>query len=138
MKNILIVEDQIGYKYPKDYSKLAEGIAEFIVFRSFNSAMRYIRQNKDNIDGIILDLGFANFECDTSTYNEKKGVELLCEMHRCKVKIPPVLIFSTTELDGFDLNTLEKIGISICDIDFMGTFDQDLFMDFIQNRIEKD
>lgn len=133
MKNILIVEDQIAMKYPSNYSKLAEGIAEFIVFKSFNSAMRYIRQNKDNIDGIILDLGFANFDCDFSTYDEKKGIELLREMKHCKVKIPNLLIFSTTELDAIDYHMLDGLGVSLFEVKFMKNFDENSFLDFIKN-----
>ena len=131
MKNILIVEDVIGLKYPANFSKLAGDIAEFIIFRSFNSAMRYIRENKENIDGIILDLGFANFDCNPSTYDEKKGIELLREMHRCKIEIPPVLIFSTTELDGMDYNNLFSFGVEFPGI--METFDEKTFLDFIKN-----
>ena len=131
MKNILIVEDMMANKYPADYSKLAGDIAEFIIFRSFNSAMRYIRENKDNIDGIILDLGFANFDCNPSTYDEKKGIELLREMHRCKIEIPPVLIFSTTELDGMDYSVLFSFGVEFPDV--MKTFDEEIFLEFIKN-----
>lgn len=131
MKNILIVEDQIAMKYPADYSKLAEGIAEFVVLKSFNSAMRYIRQNKDNIDGIILDLGFANFDCDFSTYDEKKGIELLREMKRCKVKIPHLLIFSTTELEVMEEYNIFTLGFGHPDV--MKIFDEEMFLDFIKN-----
>lgn len=66
-------------------------------FEYVNYALRHIRKEKENISGIILDLGLETMPGahDSTLY---RGLDVLKEMKRLKVDIP-VLINSTTELE---------------------------------------
>ena len=70
---------------------------EFEVCEYVNTALRYIRANKANVAGIILDLGLESMPGahDAKPY---RGLDVLQEMKRLKLDIP-VLINSTTELE---------------------------------------
>ena len=62
-----------------------------------NPALKYICTNKESISGIILDLGLKSFK-DSNDYNIYKGLDVIAELERKKIKIP-ILINSTTEID---------------------------------------
>lgn len=66
-------------------------------FEYVNYALRHIRKERENISGIILDLGLETMPgADDATLY--RGLDVLKEMKRLKVNIP-VLINSTTELE---------------------------------------
>ena len=60
-----------------------------------NSALLRIILQKQDIDGIVLDMGIPIYD-DEFTEDEREGDDVLRELHRKKYKIP-VLIFSTTD-----------------------------------------
>ena len=66
-------------------------------FEYVNYALRHIRKERENISGIILDLGLETMPGanDATLY---RGLDVLKEMTRLKLDIP-VLINSTTELE---------------------------------------
>lgn len=93
---ILIVEDSMC-KREQLVEFLEKEKVEFEVCEYVNTALRYIRANKANVAGIILDLGLESMPGahDAKPY---RGLDVLQEMKRLKLDIP-VLINSTTELE---------------------------------------
>ena len=61
---------------------------------SVNPGILYAVQNKDELSGIILDLGLATLD-DSMDYADQRGLDLVVELKRQKINIP-VLINSTT------------------------------------------
>ena len=61
-------------------------------------ALRYILKNKNEISGIILDLGLQNSKDSPESYGILKGLDVISELHRKSIHIP-VLINSSTEVD---------------------------------------
>lgn len=96
---ILIVEDS-QCKRDQIINFFKDGNIEFDVCEYVNQALRYIRVNKINIAGIILDLGLKTMPGvhDATLY---RGLDVLKEMKRLKLDIP-VLINSTTEVEMVD------------------------------------
>ena len=96
MKKILIVEDCL-YKRIQLVDFLKEKEIEFEVCIFVYQALRSIRANKENIAGIILDLGLETMPgaCDATPY---RGLEVVRELIRKRLNIP-VLINSTTEVE---------------------------------------
>ena len=92
---ILIVEDSI-WKREQLVEFLEKEKIEFEVSEYVNNALRYIRANKTDIAGIILDLGLESMP-DAYDAKPYRGLDVLREMKRLKLDIP-VLINSTTEL----------------------------------------
>lgn len=95
MKIVVVEDDSI--KRDEVIGLLNADNIEFEVFEYINLALRYIIVNKDNISGIILDLGLASMPGahDATSY---KGLELVNELNRKKIDIP-ILINSSTEVD---------------------------------------
>ena len=92
---ILIVEDSV-WKREQLVEFLEKEKIEFEVSEYVNNALRYIRANKTDIAGIILDLGLESMPGahDAKPY---RGLDVVKEMKILKLNIP-VLINSTTEL----------------------------------------
>ena len=93
---ILIVEDSMC-KREQLVEFLEKEKVEFEVCEYVNTALRYIRANKANVAGIILDLGLESMP-GAYDANPYRGLDVVREMKRLKLDIP-VLINSTTELE---------------------------------------
>ena len=93
---IVIVEDT-QFKRDQLIRFLNDQNIKWEVFEYVNHALKHIRREKDNISGIILDLGLKTMpgDNDATLY---RGLDVLKEMKRLKADIP-VLINSTTELE---------------------------------------
>ena len=95
---ILVVEDNETKR---------ENIESFLEFQGIkyhtceyvNETLRYIIKHKNDISGIILDLGLNIFK--DGSYDRYNGLTILSEMQRKKINIP-VLINSTTEVGMID------------------------------------
>ena len=85
------------YKREQLVEFLEKEKVEFEVCEYVNTALRYIRANKENIAGIILDLGLESMP-GAHDANPYKGLDVVNEMKRIKIDIP-VLINSTTEVE---------------------------------------
>lgn len=83
---ILVVEDNEGKREYLEYVLKQKNI-EFRVEASINSALRYIRLNLDQIDGIILDLGLPRTEKDVWAV-PFGGLDIPEEMTRLGIEIP--------------------------------------------------
>ena len=93
MKKILIVEDD-QFKQEDVIRFLKNKGIEYVVSEYLNDSLMYIRKHKDDIQGIVLDLGLPRFE-SMEDYDLYMGLNLLKELKRLKLNIP-VLINSTT------------------------------------------
>lgn len=66
-------------------------------FEFVNPALEYIFRNKDNISGIILDLGLQSFK-GSNDYDIHKGLEVIIELENKQIQIP-ILINSSIDFD---------------------------------------
>ena len=86
---ILVVEDD---EYKREYIEdvLKQRNIEFHVERAINSALRYIHDNHDQIDGIILDLNLPRYDSYNSwkTIISMGGLDIPEEMTRLGIEIP--------------------------------------------------
>ena len=98
--NILFVDDQPEHKIDKFVQYLSEIDKEMSVklVSCSNVAKKYITDNVDSIDLIVLDLGLPIFR-DGYGYGKKEGLTILQLMLRKNITNIPVIINSTTELD---------------------------------------
>lgn len=64
---------------------------------SVNPGINYVLQHKEELSGIILDLGLTTYD-DSMDYEEKRGLDLVVELKRQNIDIP-VLINSITTID---------------------------------------
>ena len=95
---ILIVEDnetkRDNIESFLEFQRIKYHTCEYV-----NETLRYIIKHKNDISGIILDLGLNLFK--DSSYDRYNGLTILSEMQRKKINIP-VLINSTTEVGMID------------------------------------
>lgn len=92
----LVVEDS-GMKRNFINSFFKEKNAELHFVGSVNPGILYAIQNKDELSGIILDLGLTTLD-DSIDYADKRGLDLVVELKRKNINIP-ILINSTTAID---------------------------------------
>ena len=95
---ILVVEDDKTKRENVESFLKSEKI-EYHTCEYVNETLRYIIANKNEISGIILDLGLYRFK--DGPYERYNGLEILSEMQRKKIDIS-VLINSTTEVGMID------------------------------------
>ncbi len=96
---VLIVEDlESKRKQLTDF--LTKEAIEFEICEYVKDALRYIYFNKENISGIILDLGLQ-WAIDDNDYAEDNGLDIVYELDRINLNIP-ILINSITLVDVLD------------------------------------
>lgn len=98
MKIIIIDDDLFKREQITDYLK--ESKIEYETFLYTNPALRYIVKNKENISGIILDMGLQSYE-DSHDYSVTKGMDIINELNRKKINIP-ILINSSRDISMFN------------------------------------
>ena len=96
---VLIVED-LKFKRNQLIDFLNKKNIEFEVCEYVNDALRYIYFNKENISGIILDLGLQT-SADSNDHALDRGLDIVYELDRINLNIP-ILINSTTIVDVLD------------------------------------
>lgn len=96
---IIVIEDE-EFKRDEIINFLTQHNIEFETFEYVHPALRYILANKNDVSGIILDLGLQSSPSmfDRSLY---RGFDVVKELNRKKLDIP-ILINSTTEVDMID------------------------------------
>ena len=95
--NIVFVDDQPELKVQEAIKYLKEKKLnyDYSIFKSSNSALRYITTNLANIDLIVLDLGLPKTEDNNYLYDKYEGLFILEQILR-KTKDIPIIINSTT------------------------------------------
>lgn len=95
--NIVFVDDQPEYKIQEAIKYLKEKNLNFdySIFKSSNSALRYIVENLSKIDLIVLDLGLPKIDDNNYLYDKYQGLFVLEQILR-KTKDIPIIINSTT------------------------------------------
>ena len=95
--NIVFVDDQPEYKIQEAIKYLKEKNLNFdySIFKSSNSALRYIVENLSKIDLIVLDLGLPKIDDNNYLYDKYEGLFVL-EQILSKTKDIPIIINSTT------------------------------------------
>ena len=95
--NIVFVDDQPEYKIQEAIKYLKEKKLNFdySIFKSSNSALRYIVENLSKIDLIVLDLGLPKIDDNNYLYDKYEGLFVL-EQILDKTKDIPIIINSTT------------------------------------------
>lgn len=97
---ILVIDDDI-FKREQITDFLEEKEIDYETFEYLTPALRYIIFNKNDISGIILDLGLQNFKDMPTTYSLYKGLDLIHELYRKRIHIP-ILINSSTDVGMLD------------------------------------
>lgn len=93
---IVIVDDIEKKTDYIDCYLFEQKIYEVDYFTCMNPALKYIIENKNEISGIILDLGFCTYE-DSNDWNQYKGLDLAEKLLKKNINIP-ILINSSTEV----------------------------------------
>lgn len=95
--NIIFVDDQPEFKVQEAIKYLKEKKINFdySIFKSSNSALRYIIENLSKIDLIVLDLGLPKLDDNNYLYDKYEGLSVLEQILR-KTKDIPIIINSTT------------------------------------------
>ena len=95
--NIVFVDDQPEYKIQEAIRYLKEKKLNFdySIFKSSNSALRYVIKNLSKIDLIVLDLGLPKIDDNNFLYDKYEGLFVLEQILR-KTKDIPIIINSTT------------------------------------------
>ena len=95
--NIVFVDDQPEYKIQEAIKYLKEKKLKFdySIFKSSNSALRYIVEKLSKIDLIILDLGLPKIDDNNYLYDKYEGLFILKQILRKTTDIP-IIINSTT------------------------------------------
>jgi len=95
--NIIFVDDQPEFKVQEAIKYLKEKKLKFdySIFKSSNSALRYIVEKLSKIDLIILDLGLPKIDDNNYLYDKYEGLFVL-EQILSKTKDIPIIINSTT------------------------------------------
>ena len=96
---IIIIDDDV-FKREQITDFLEELKIEYKCFLYTNPALRYILKNKENISGIILDMGLQSYE-DSHYYSLTKGMDIIIEKKKKRLYIP-VLINSSRDVSMFD------------------------------------
>jgi len=95
MKILVVEDDALKRTYVVEFLKSRNIDVHWCY--SVNPAIRYCIKNPKEISGIILDLGLTSYN-DSTDYEFKKGLNLVKELSRKKIKIP-ILINSTTYIN---------------------------------------
>ena len=93
---ILVLEDAI-FKREQITDFLKEKNIPYQVIEYLNPALKYVFESKEEISGIILDLGLQLFKDAPETYSLYRGLDLVYELARTNLEIP-VLINSSTDV----------------------------------------
>ena len=95
--NIIFVDDQPEFKVQEAIRYLTEKKLSFdySIFKSSNSALRYIVENLSKIDLIVLDLGLPKIDDNNYLYDKYEGLFVLKQILR-KTNDIPIIINSTT------------------------------------------
>lgn len=101
--NILFVDDQPELKVQEAIKYLKEKKLNFdySIFKSSNSALRYIVENLSKIDLLVLDLGLPKSDDNNYLYDKYEGLFVLEQILR-KTKDIPIIINSTTIVKPYD------------------------------------
>ena len=134
MKNILIVDDQPELKVEMLINMLKIEKVEFTyeIAKSSNAARRFLAENANKVDVIIMDLGLPLF--DGEFVNDLlEGMHLIYELERFKVKVP-VIINSSTEVPEYIKRKTEweDSGLEIYKTDFILSMKK-WFVDFLNS-----
>lgn len=97
---ILIIEDLLS-KREQIAVFLEEKNIKYEVIEYVGPAFEYILGNKEEISGIILDLGLAMSKDLPETYNLYRGLDVIYELDRLNIQIP-ILINSSTFVGMLD------------------------------------
>ena len=97
---ILIIEDLLS-KREQIAIFLEEKNIKYEVIEYVGPAFEYILGNKEEISGIILDLGLAMSKDLPETYNLYRGLDVIYELDRLNIEIP-ILINSSTFVGMLD------------------------------------
>lgn len=123
---LVLVEDR-EYKAKNIIEVLEREGIEYIQFKAQNPSLKYISENSDDIDAIILDIGLPLFE-NSNNYNIDAGKEILQELKRLNFNIPVLIcseqlfhidekeypfVFKTRMFHSYDVETLRKFLKSI-------------------------
>lgn len=99
--HILFVDDMPDLKVKHAIGYLANKNIKFSykICKSINSALRYLINNVNDIDLIVLDFGLPMFDGDGNLkhYYEFGGLDIINEMFRKEVFNIPIIINSTTK-----------------------------------------
>ena len=95
--NIVFVDDQPEYNIQEAIKYLKEKKLNFdySIFKSSNSALKYIVENLSKIDLIVLDLGLPKIDDNNYLYDKYEGLFILKQILR-KTTDVPIIINSTT------------------------------------------
>ena len=95
--NIVFVDDQPELKVQEAIKYLKEKKLnyDYSIFKSSNSALRYVVENLSKIDLIVLDLGLPKIDDNNYLYDKYEGLFVL-EQILSKTKDIPIIINSTT------------------------------------------
>jgi len=95
MKILVVEDDALKRTYIVEFLKSRNIDVHWCY--SVNPAIKYCIKNQKEISGIILDLGLTSND-HSIDYEFKKGLNLIRELTRKKIKIP-ILINSTTYIN---------------------------------------
>lgn len=92
---------------------------DYVIVKCLIEAFRYLNQNSNEIDLVVLDLGLPLYS-DGSDYSNLLGLEIVDEIKRLNITAP-IIINSTTEIPNEDdyLNNLRERGITIEHVEFL-------------------
>ena len=135
--NILFVENKPEFKIKEAIAYLETNKINFSynICKSINSALRYLINNKKEIDLIVLDLGLPIFYDDDNLehYKEYGGLDIINEMCRKAVFNIPIIINSATCLD----TKITKEYYSKIVIKQVDRLDGEWLLQFIKNDLNK-
>lgn len=94
--NILFVDDQPDFKVETaiNYLKMKEIDFSYVIEKSVNGALRYIKNNLSEIDLAVVDLGLPMFN-NGDGYGTLEGLNVIKFIYRRKPNLP-IIINSTT------------------------------------------
>ena len=127
---ILIVEDSVLKREQLEEFLKSKGI-EFDVFEYIIPALRYIRSNAENINGIILDLGLKSME-NWDDYDLRKGIFIAHELRRKKINIPILINSETIIPESFFTENVFEHRTKMDDYDSL-----ERFITFLQEKKEQ-
>ncbi len=106
--NILCIDDKPEYKYAIVSRILDFNKVNYNFVKSYNSAIKYINENFESIDGIFLDLCFPEDD-EGREIDIYMGLKVLEFMKKRKIDIP-ILLYSSTEIDEINLEGTSCFG----------------------------
>ena len=115
MINIVIVDDNPEFKVFNaiEHLKRRNFVFRYEIFRSVNESLRFILQNFESIDLIILDLGLPLLS-DECSYDKLNGILVIQRMCYKEINIPIIINSDTKIPNEFEyLKTLRDNGMII-------------------------